>query len=144
MPKKTATTQLKEQEKAFKNDAAAFAKTLCAELTEKPQKFVVAKLCVGNNVGVLKNTIKAIQKAHAIPVCLVSNCDGKVSVAASSVKAVVGSLPANKWVTAIVSIANGKGGGKPDAAQGVCTDVSDENLQAMLTAGNDFASGALP
>uniref|UniRef100_A0A7S4MEF7 Alanine--tRNA ligase n=1 Tax=Vannella robusta TaxID=1487602 RepID=A0A7S4MEF7_9EUKA len=138
--KKTATAQMKEQEKEFKKIAADFAKETGAQLKESDQKFLVARLDIGSNCGVLKNTIKSMQKQKMIPICLLSFCDGKVSVSASSTKAALGTLPANKWVSTTVSSVNGKGGGKPDAAQGVCTNVNEENVQAMMDAANEFAS----
>merc|ERR1712100_9352 len=91
-----------------------------------------------------KATSKNIQKTHSIPIILISTGAGdKVAVVATSPKDKQQQLPANKWVSNTVSVVNGKGGGKPDGAQGVCNNVSEEQVQSLLNAANEFASSSL-
>lgn len=141
--KKKSTQQLKDQEKEFKKLADQFVTESCPKLKENNESFLVAKLEIGSNCGVLKNTIKSIQKQVNIPVCLLSFCDGKVAVVASTTKANISKLPANSWVSDIVACVNGRGGGKPDSAQGTCTGVTDEGLQSMVDKAREFASSKL-
>merc|ERR1712100_356766 len=142
--KKRATTQLKELEKAIKAKATSFSKEVCEQLSDNSQTFFVSKVEFGNNCGLLKTTIKNIQKTHSIPIILISTGAGdKVAVVATSPKDKQQQLPANKWVSNTVSVVNGKGGGKPDGAQGVCNNVSEEQVQSLLNAANEFASSSL-
>jgi len=141
--KKRSTAQMKEQEKEYKTRATSFTKEVISQLNENGAKYFVSKVEIGSNCGVLKTVIKNIQKQHDIPICLISPCQGKVAVVTGTNKDNVKTVPANQWINEVVKPVNGKGGGKPDAAQGVCSDVSDEQVQTMIDCANSFVSEKL-
>jgi len=140
--KKLALNQLKEQEKHVKDYAADLTKKTVESLTANPQSFLVLQEALGGNVGLIKTTIKNIQKSHpTVPVCVVSTGQtGKVSVVAATDKAHQATLPATEWVNIALAPFSGKGGGKADAAQGSCSINSDDDAAVITKAAVDFAT----
>merc|ERR1712137_122829 len=134
---------LKEQEKEFKTRATEFTNETITQLNESKAKYFVSRVEIGTNCGVLKTVIKNIQKQHNVPICLISPCQGKVAAVTGTNKDNVKTVPANQWINEVVKPVNGKGGGKPDAAQGVCSDVADEQVQSMIDCATNFVSDKL-
>eukprot|EP00741_Cyanophora_paradoxa_P013590 tig00020703_g13121.t1 len=115
---------LAAQKKAAE-DKVKEAETTALDLGEKAnaagQKFVVARIDVGLNAAGVGKLIDAIKsKAAAAPVLLFSAdpSAGKVMAVASVPDAAVATLNAKDWVGAALEILGGKGGGKPNYAQG--------------------------
>merc|ERR1712107_250409 len=141
--KKRSTSQMKEQEKEYKTRATEYTNEAISQLNESKAKYLVSRVEIGTNCGVLKTVIKNIQKQHNVPICLISPYQGKVAVVTGTNKDNIKIVPANEWINAIVKPVNGRGGGKADAAQGVCSDVADEQVKAMIDCATNFVSDKL-
>jgi alanyl-tRNA synthetase len=122
----------------------AFAKNTIDQLKSNPQSFFVGRLDeAGGHNTLLSDTIKAIQTALPdLPVLLFSSDQAKkkVTIVAKVPKSVLDSkkLKANTWASEAVQICGGKGGGKPDTAQGSGNDVS--KIEEAITVANKFAT----
>ena len=140
--KTLATKQLKDLEKVFKEQANKYVADVTASLEGNQPKFLVDFLPIGSNCGLIKTTITTIQKKFPnLPVLLLSYGDGKYAAVALTNKENQQQLPANSWVTSVMTVLNGKGGGKADCAQGVASGADNQTEQA-LQAGREFASKA--
>jgi len=126
-------------------EISSFIETTVQSLTESGASFFVGELNVGGQSGLLTDAIKAIQeKKPEVAVLLLSPDVPKkklLVVAASPKSAIAKGLPANEWATAAAKAAGGKGGGKPETAQGAGTDVT--KLPEAIEAATKLASSKL-
>lgn len=78
--------------------------------------------------------------APQMAICLAtSSDDGKGSILCNAPDAGKGALKANEWLKESLAVVGGKGGGKPDSAQGQVPDAAkmDQVLAAATTFAND-------
>lgn len=102
---------------------SSFSDEVISSLKEKPSPFFVSSLEVNDSTSLLNEAIKKIHESVPDVALLLLSPDkakNKVSVVArvppsSPLK---NTLKANEWVSESVRVLGGKGGGKPDTAQG--------------------------
>ena len=79
-------------------------------------------------------------KAPALPVCFLSKSSAGDKVACLAVvPAGAAGLDAKDWINTALEKCGGKGGGKPDRAQGAAKDAS--NFAAALAAAQAYPAG---
>jgi alanyl-tRNA synthetase len=112
--------QAKASEADLKSRAAAMAKELRA--THSADKSIVA--AVANADGkLLQGVVDALKSHFSGPIFLAGALDGRVALVASVPKELTTQFQANKLIQEIAPIVGGKGGGRPENAQGSGTDV---------------------
>ncbi len=113
---------------AARDEAVKQARVIADGASNMNDQVVVASIELGDDRQALQAAVKVIRDrcAHASVMLLgVDEAGGKVSVAAAVPDAhVKKGLKAGDWVRDAAAILGGKGGGKPDSAQGGGTDVS--------------------
>jgi alanyl-tRNA synthetase len=117
----------KETEADLRSRGSQVANGLAAKYAK--EKFVVAKIedADGKLLGAIADSLKT--KFNG-PIVLAGAKDGRVSLVAIVPKTLTAKIQANKIIQQIAPIVGGKGGGRPESAQGGGTDVSkiDEAL----------------
>ncbi|MEM1423170.1 MAG: DHHA1 domain-containing protein, partial [Planctomycetota bacterium] len=87
---------------------------------------IVAQIPAGSDRGALLAAMDVLRQAHSGSAVLLISADdegGKVSIAAQVPEALIArGLRAGDWVREASNACGGKGGGKPDKAQGGGTD----------------------
>jgi len=119
--------QAKASEADLKNRAAATAKELREVHGEA--KAIVATVSEADG-KLLQSVVDALKSHFTGPIFLAGSSDGRVALIASVPKELTSQFQANKLIQEIAPIVGGKGGGRPDNAQGAGKDVSkiDEAL----------------
>jgi alanyl-tRNA synthetase len=113
--------QAKASEADLKNRAAAVAKELRA--AQADGKSIVA--AVADADGKLLQSIADALKSHfSGPIFLAGALEGRVALIASVPKELTSQFQANKLIQEIAPIVGGKGGGRPDNAQGAGKDAN--------------------
>jgi alanyl-tRNA synthetase/REP element-mobilizing transposase RayT len=111
----------KAAEAELKSRAAQIANQLAASHTGK--NFCVSE--VPNADGkLLQAIVDALKPKFRCPIFLASASNGSVALVASVPKEMTSKFQANKIIQRIASIVGGKGGGRPESAQGGGTDPS--------------------
>ena len=75
----------------------------------------------------LQAVVDALKPKFKGPIFLVSAANGSVALVASVPKEMTAKLQANKLIQQIAPIVGGKGGGRPESAQGAGKDASKIN-----------------
>lgn len=132
--------ELKAGKGGQQKEASAFAEKVLKELEENPSSFYVADFLPGVGSNLLTDVIKSIQEKKEVSVLLTSLDKKKILIVASSPKNLVPKLKANEWAAAAAKAAGGKGGGKPETAQGAGNDVT--KLAEVLEAAKSFAAAS--
>ncbi len=125
----------KTLKEAAKADAAAkagqaqeMAKGIALEAQGSSEDIVVATLDLGSDRKALEAAVNTIQQAvpnKAVMVLSADEDEGRVAVMASVSELMIGKgLKAGDWIRETTAIMGGKGGGRPNSAQGSGTDVS--------------------
>ncbi|MFZ4575303.1 MAG: alanine--tRNA ligase, partial [Phycisphaerales bacterium] len=113
---------------AAREEAVKQARVIADGASNMNDQVVVASIELGDDRQALQAAVKVIRDrcAHASVMLFgVDEAGGKVSVAAAVPDAhVKKGLKAGDWVRDAAAMLGGKGGGKPDSAQGGGTDVS--------------------
>ena len=114
---KAGDAQIKEQAAEIANELAASCagKDFC--VTEVPN-------ADGKLLGAVADALKTKFKG---PIFLAGAIDGRVALIASVPKEMTSKFQANKIIQEIAPIVGGKGGGRPENAQGAGTDASKIN-----------------
>ncbi|HEV2046617.1 MAG TPA: DHHA1 domain-containing protein, partial [Chthoniobacterales bacterium] len=99
--------------------AAAIANELVQSHSKK--KFCVAEVENGDG-KLLQSVADALKTKFDGPIFLAGEKDGRVALFASVPKALTSKFQANKIIQEIAPIVGGKGGGRPENAQGGGTD----------------------
>lgn len=141
--------QLHEKSKNKKGDLAkvvsSFVEKTIQTLTESPAPFFVGELDVNGSGNLITDAIKSVQEKHPnVPVLLISPDPAKKKLLVIAVvpKSIVEKgLKANEWATEAAKAAGGKGGGKPETAQGAGTDLTKG--PEALEAARNFAKAKL-
>jgi alanyl-tRNA synthetase len=106
-------------------EAAREAAVLADAAERAGEPFFVSTIEVGSDRGALQAAINAVaQRVPRKAVMLLSPDADKVSVMAVSPKELQAKLKAGDWVREVTATMGGKGGGRPDAAQGAGADAS--------------------
>jgi alanyl-tRNA synthetase len=119
--------QAKASDAEVRNHAEEIAKELAAE--NAAEKSIVAKLPNADG-KLLQAIVDALKPKFRGPIFLVGESDGRVALIASVPKEFTAQFQANKLIQEIAPIVGGKGGGRPDNAQGAGKDAAkiDEAL----------------
>ncbi len=73
----------------------------------------------GDEMKMSSDQIREKMQGEAVVIVMASNCDGKITfVASASKEAIAKGAHAGKIIKEVTAVAGGKGGGKPDMAQG--------------------------
>eukprot|EP00471_Norrisiella_sphaerica_P003540 CAMPEP_0184483716 /NCGR_PEP_ID=MMETSP0113_2-20130426/5386_1 /TAXON_ID=91329 /ORGANISM="Norrisiella sphaerica, Strain BC52" /LENGTH=960 /DNA_ID=CAMNT_0026864283 /DNA_START=84 /DNA_END=2966 /DNA_ORIENTATION=+ len=134
----------KQGDSAAKEASVELAKSLAQEAAEKGAKFVITKLDAGANVSTMNAAIVEFQRIApgACFLCLSEvKAGGKMAGIAVVPKEFTTKLPANKWLLETLKQCGGKGGGKPNRAQGASKDST--NIDKAVEFGEQMAQGAL-
>jgi alanyl-tRNA synthetase len=112
--------QAKASEADLKNRAATLAKELrAAHATEKA---IVASVADADG-KLLQSVVDALKSHFNGPIFLAGELEGRVALIASVPKELTSQFQANKLIQEIAPIVGGKGGGRPDNAQGAGKDA---------------------
>ena len=87
------------------------------------EKFCVTKIADGN-AKLLQAIVEALKPKFAGPIFLVGATGGNVALIAAVPKDLTSKFQANKLIQEIAPIVGGKGGGRPDNAQGAGKDAA--------------------
>jgi alanyl-tRNA synthetase/REP element-mobilizing transposase RayT len=121
----------KQRAKASDVELRSRAEEIAKELeaTNAEEKFVVAKL-PNADAKLLQAVVDALKPKFRGPIFLAGENDGRVALIASIPKELTTQFQANKLIQEIAPIVGGKGGGRPDNAQGAGKDATkiDEAL----------------
>ena len=148
---KLATVQkkLKEAAKAGAAEQARKAQELAGGIAQaaagSPEDVVIASLELGSDRGALEAALKTITSACPNKaVMLMSPDEGAGRVALMAVVPaglVTKGLKAGDWIREVAGIMGGKGGGRPDNAQGSGSDIS--KLKDATSHARSFAFGKI-
>ncbi len=114
----------KAAEAELRSRAAQIADELSGSHTGKD--FCVAEV-PNADAKLLQAVVDALRLKFKGPIFLASATDGNVALIASVPKTLTSKFQANKMIQQIVPIIGGKGGGRPEIAQGAGKDVSQIN-----------------
>lgn len=126
-----------------RHEAAMRARQAGQAAREAGDRVVVATLELGSDRGAIEQAVRTIRDLcpHAA-VMVLSLDEGKVSVMAGVPDAAVkAGLNAGEWVRETAKVLGGKGGGRPDAAQGAGPDVP--RVADAARAARAFAEGRI-
>jgi alanyl-tRNA synthetase len=113
--------QAKASEADLKGRAAEIAKELRA--AHGTEKAIVASV-VDADGKMLQGVVDALKSHYSGPIFLAGAMDGRVALLASVPKELTSQFQANKLIQEIAPIVGGKGGGRPDNAQGAGKDAA--------------------
>lgn len=146
---RTSLNELQERLKAARKDAsramAAEVSKAAAQLAESAlmanDLVIVSTIDAASDRGALQQAAKVVQdKCPRAAVLLLSpdEDEGRVSLLASVPKDLIGQgLKAGDWVCEAATMCGGKGGGRPDQAQGGGTDLS--KVKETIIAARQYA-----
>lgn len=111
----------------------------------KGRPFAVLETGAALDSKAVKRLVEGAKKAcPGLAVLVVSReDDGKAMAFAHVPKERLGELQADKWVAATLQALGGRGGGKPELAQGQAKGVAAEQLPGALKSAQEFAAAAL-
>ncbi|MEO1512819.1 MAG: DHHA1 domain-containing protein, partial [Planctomycetota bacterium] len=140
--------KLKSYEKEIAKQAAVEAQKAAAGLAEEAaasgDPFYVSAIHAGSDRGALQaalGVITAGSPSKAVMLLSPDEAAGRAAVAAAVPKDLTAKLKAGDWVREVAGVMGGKGGGKPDSAQGSGADLS--KLDDALAAAARFAAEKL-
>ena len=141
--------KLKEAGKAAAAENAKQAQQLAAGLAQSaaasPEEIVIASLELGSDRGALEAALKAITTACPNKAVILMSPDhdaGRVALMATVPSGLVAKgLKAGDWIREVAGIMGGKGGGRPDNAQGSGSDIS--KLKEATSHARIFAFGKI-
>ena len=111
-----------------RESAVRDAKALAASAQSANDRVVVGVVDAGESREALQAAVKTVAdacpKAAVMVFSVVEGTPGKVSIVANVPPDLVGKLKAGDWVRDAAAVLGGKGGGRPDQAQGGGTDTT--------------------
>jgi alanyl-tRNA synthetase len=113
--------QAKASEADLKSRAAAIAKELRAE--HATEKAIVVSVADADG-KLLQGIVDALKSHFNGPIFLAGELEGRVALIASVPKELTSQFQANKLIQEVAPIIGGKGGGRPDSAQGAGKDAA--------------------
>ncbi len=136
--------KIKQAEKAKAGeraaDAARLASVLAGSAESSLDPYFVSTIEVGSDRGALQAAMKTITDRVPRKAVMLMSPDedaGKVAVMAMVPKDQQGKLKAGDWVRETVGVMGGKGGGKPDSAQGAGAEIG--KVRDAIKAAETFA-----
>ncbi len=111
----------KASEVELRSRAGAIANDLAQ--AHAGEKFCVTKIADGN-AKLLQAIVEALKPKFPSPIFLIGATNGNVTLIAAVPKELTSKLQANKLIQEIAPIVGGKGGGRPDNAQGAGKDAA--------------------
>ena len=141
--------KLKEAGKAAAAEKAKAAQGLAAGLAQSaaasPEEIVIASLELGSDRGALEAALKAIAGVCPNKAVILMSPDhesGRVALMATVPAGLIAKgLKAGDWVREVAGIMGGKGGGRPDNAQGSGSDIT--KLKEATSQARIFAFGKI-
>ncbi len=131
----------KQQGAARANEAAARAKIIADDAAKHAEQVIVATIDAGSDRNALQaaiNTVVQVNPRSAVMLFSPDAGEGKVSIVAAVPPALMQKgLKAGDWVRAVSEIVGGKGGGRPEAAQGGGTNLA--KVKDAIEAANNYA-----
>lgn len=132
----------KEQGAAIRQQATGLARSI-AEAAGPAERVIVSSIDVGADRQALEQavrTIRNIRPGAAVMLLSPDEAEGKVSVMATVPEELVKKgLKAGDWVREVTGILGGKGGGRPDSAQGAGPEVG--KIAEAAAAARAWATG---
>lgn len=132
----------KQAAKAGRESAVEAARAVADEATGS---VIVAAIPAGSDRGALMAALDAIRSRHEEAALMLFSADddeGKVSIVANVPSALVSSgLKAGDWVREVSAICGGKGGGRPESAQGGGTEPT--KVPEAIETARSFAAARL-
>ncbi len=105
--------------------SGAGVQDLEAQIEQVGDVKVLAALIEGADKELLRNTIDKFRDKYADGIIVLgAEVDGKVKLTAGVAKAISKQYPAGKLIQHITALAGGRGGGRPDMAEGGITDAN--------------------
>ena len=136
----------KQASAAFANEVVAHAKSIAQSTEWDAGVSIITTINAGSDREALTaalNTIRAVRSRHAVLLISPDAEAGKLTILAAVPDTLIKrGLSAGDWVRAAATACGGKGGGKPDLAQGGGTDLS--KLKETIVAAKAFAFGKCP
>jgi len=129
----------KQHAKVFEAEVKSRAEEIAKELaaTNATEKSIVAKLPDADG-KLLQAIVDALKPKFRGPIFLAGEKDGRVALIASVPKELTTQFEANKLIQEIAPIVGGKGGGRPDNAQGAGKDAA--KIDAALARAREILS----
>ncbi|MEM7360562.1 MAG: alanine--tRNA ligase [Pseudomonadota bacterium] len=133
--------QLQDNIKALEGDkkklqemlASGGSQDLQSKIRQVGEVKVLATIMDGADKQLLRSTIDKFKDQHADGIIVLgAEVDGKVKLNAGVAKAISGTYPAGKLIQHLTALAGGRGGGRPDMAEGGIPDAGD--LEKCLAA----------
>jgi alanyl-tRNA synthetase len=115
----------KQHAKASEADLRSRAGTVASELAEvhAGEKSCVAEVA-GADAKLLQAVVDVLKPKFNGPIFLAGTADGRVALIASVPKELTSKIQANKLIQEVAPIVEGKGGGRPEGAQGAGKDAT--------------------
>ncbi len=113
----------KQNAKAAEAELKTRALTVANELAEAHPGFCVAEIPDADG-KLLQAIVELLRPKYAGPIFLAGAANGRVALIASVPKDLTAKFQAGKLIQEIAPLVGGKGGGRPDSAQGGGTDVT--------------------
>lgn len=135
---KVAIARWKKHAKASEKLVVARMDQLLEQLQDSPPPYLVERLDDGANTKIVNKGLQKLEKL-GIPVLLLSHDPVKKVVQVMAIAPGTNAkseFHAKKWVSGIVDPLGGRGGGKPDKAQGT---VPADQLQRVLDLAEELA-----
>ncbi|MBX3366060.1 MAG: alanine--tRNA ligase [Phycisphaeraceae bacterium] len=130
---------------ASREKAEQMARQVAEAAASSMDDFIIATIETGSDRAALQAAVNVIQqKAGRVAILLLSpdEAEGKVSIVAAVPKPLIDrGLKAGDWVRETAAACGGKGGGKPDTAQGGGSDLS--KLKDASKAARTYAARVL-
>ncbi|MCH7961524.1 MAG: hypothetical protein IIC49_04240, partial [Planctomycetes bacterium] len=136
----------KKASKAAAKEAAARARVIGRTARDKAHAVVVERLDVGGDRAALQQAMKTIRDVSPGSAVLLASLDddaGVVSIIAGVPSELIErGLRAGDWVREVAGVVGGKGGGRPEQAQGGGTEVG--KVDEALAVARAFATERVP
>jgi alanyl-tRNA synthetase len=115
----------KQNTKAFEVELRSRAGAIASDLAQAHagEKFCVAKI-PDADAKLLQAVVEVLKQKFDGPIFLAGTTDGSVTLIAAVPKELTSKLQANKLIQELAPIVDGKGGGRPDNAQGAGKDAT--------------------
>ena len=132
---------LEEEKKKLQQMIASGAggQDLESKIVDIGEVKLLATILDGADKELLRSTIDKFKDKHSNGIIVLgAQVDGKVKLSAGVAKSLAKTYPAGKLIQHITALADGRGGGRPDMAEGGIPDASQ--LQTCLDAVQDWVS----
>ena len=131
----------KQQGAVRANQASARARIIADDAAKHAEQVIVATVEAGSDRNALQHAINTVVQVNPRSAVMLFSPDvegGKVSiVAAVPLTLIHKGLKAGEWVRAVSEIVGGKGGGRPEAAQGGGTNLA--KVKDAIEGANNYA-----